>query len=116
MNNGAVWVSLSMWPTPTRPLGEQLSDNNRGGFAFPLPPTHLCIWSSAGEGRLVVKIPLSLELRYRFRDLGPFDERFLVSKLVVFGMESTAVARVLLRNGRVVFALAFKSLIETISC
>lgn len=114
MNNGAVWVVLSMWPTPARPLGEQLSDNNGGGFVFPLPPTHLCIWSSAGEGRLVVKIPLPLELRYWFRDLGPFDKRFLVSKLVVFGMESTAVARVLLRNGRVVFALAFKSPIETV--
>lgn len=67
-----------------------------------------------GKGGLVVKIPLSLELRYRFRDLGPFDERFLVSKLVVFGMESTAVPRVLLRNGRVAFALAFKSPIQTV--
>lgn len=84
------------------------------GFLFPLPPTHLCIGSSAGEGRLVVKIPLSLEPRYRFRDLGPLDERFLVSKLVVFGIESTAVARVLFRNGRVVCALAFKSPIETV--
>lgn len=48
-------------------LREQLSDNNGGGFVFSLPPTHLCTGSSTGEGRSVVKIPLSLELRYRFR-------------------------------------------------